>query len=459
MAGIWIPAGVAREEPIRAFFGQAEPITAIYGQGVASGLLENTWVLPLSGGELIFWPSKASFIRHAAAGLDYRPTPWVQLTAPGRDPEGLPRWTRPDYDPAAREWMISVVAPFRQQGQRAGSVGHDLLIRNLLRWLVPLHRPSHAGLMARPLYVVGGDGRLLVQEGSRSPFGGRLPEGHRRVLETPPSGARVFTVPMGADHLIVARLPRLEARAVYRVDGKAIAALVSQDLNGLQLAVTLFMALLLLVGFLLVSREISFRHREQHLLEERKQQLEQVVNSRTRELAEANRELSRLATLDGLTGVGNRRSFEQKLAKDWADSRRRQEPLALVMVDVDHFKLYNDSFGHPAGDDCLRAVAAVLQSCLRRPEDGTYRYGGEEFVLLLANTDAEGAAHCAEQARRTLAELALPHPLGLVTASLGVASVVPPPDSEDHEAAGLVAAADAALYRAKQQGRDRVELA
>jgi len=236
------------------------------------------------------------------------------------------------------------------------------------------------------------------------------------------------------------------------VDGSAIQALVGQELRALHLGVALFMGLLLL----LVSREISFRRREQRSLEQRNRDLELEVQARTQELAAANQELSQLAAQDALTGVGNRRSFEQALAQAWAHSRRRQEPIALVMVDVDHFKQYNDSLGHPAGDDCLRQVAALLQTGLHRPEDRVFRYGGEEFVLLLTATDVNGAVHCSEQLRRAVEARALPHPHGVVTISLGVASTIPDQRSSDGEAMQLLARADSALYRAKEEGRNRL---
>ena len=466
-AGIWLPPSVSLTASTRAFFGVAQPITSLFGLGVSSLVLENTWVLPLRGGELIFWPSKPDFIRQAAADLDYRPTPWVQLTSPQRNPAGQPRWTQPDYDPAARDWLISVVAPFHQHGRWAGSVGHDLLMKDLLRWLIPIHAASRSELLTEPLYLVDGDGRLLVHAATGVRPEARLPERHRKVLQPAPAGARVFTLNLGDDHLIVARLPRLEARAVYRVNVGAIQRLVSRELSGLQLGVTLFMALLLSLGLLLVSREMAFRRREQQLLEERNRDLEQVVQARTCELAAANAKLAAQAAQDGLTGVGNRRCLEDQLHQAWANARRRREPLALVMLDVDHFKIYNDTFGHPAGDGCLRDVAAVLRESLHRPQDGVFRYGGEEFVLLLPNTNAHGALHCAEQLRAAVEHRALPHPEGVVTISLGVATALPfssadldGPGAEDVEAdspAALLSRADVALYRAKQQGRNRVQ--
>ena len=266
----------------------------------------------------------------------------------------------------------------------------------------------------------------------------------------------MFSLKLGDDQLLVARLSRLNAIAVYKVDGSAIQALVGRELRALHLGVALFMGLLLLLGLLLVSREISFRRREQRSLEQRNRDLELQVQARTQELAAANQELSQLAAQDALTGVGNRRSFEQALAQAWANSRRRQEPIALVMVDVDHFKQYNDSLGHPAGDDCLRQVAALLQEGLRRPEDRVFRYGGEEFVLLLTATDVNGAVHCSEQLRRAVEARALPHPHGVVTISLGVVSTIADQRSSDGEAMQLLARADGALYRAKQEGRNRL---
>lgn len=359
-AGIWIPPTTAISRRSSAFFAQAQPATSLFGLGVSSLMLESTWVLPLSGGIIVFWPTKPDFVRRAEGDLDYRPTPWVQLTAPAVNPHGRPRWTQPDYDPAARDWLISVVAPFHQGGRWAGAVGHDLLLRDLLRWLIPLDRPARAGLQAQPLYVVAGDGRLLVQGPNDARSQARLPTSHQRVLQPAPSDQRVFSTDLGGEHLIVARLPRLGARAVYRVETAAIQGVVRRGMNAVQLGVTLFMGLLSGIALLVLSREASFRRRERRLLEERNRDLEQLVASRTQELADANLELSQLAAEDSLTGVGNRRSFEQALARAWAEGRRRQEPLSLVMLDVDHFKTYNDSLGHPAGDACLRELVAVL---------------------------------------------------------------------------------------------------
>ncbi len=173
-------------------------------------------------------------------------------------------------------------------------------------------------------------------------------------------------------------------------------------------------------------------------------------------LEQANQELQRLATLDGLTHIANRRHFDDYLAQEWQRGIRDQSPLALIMADVDFFKAYNDHYGHQAGDDCLRRVAAVLQHTVHRPADLVARYGGEEFALILPNTDLAGARKVAEQVLLDVSSKHIPYPDSPIsdqlTLSLGVVSLVP---TTDLVTATLIAIADAALYKAKQDGRDR----
>lgn len=160
--------------------------------------------------------------------------------------------------------------------------------------------------------------------------------------------------------------------------------------------------------------------------------------------------LRELAFIDGLTGVHNRRHFDDRFLAETRRAQRTRSPLAVALADVDHFKRYNDALGHLAGDDCLRRVAAALRSCLRRPTDLLARYGGEEFVCLLPDTDLAGAIGVAQLMEETVRGLALPHPgvQGRVTISLGVAAGLPTD--------GLLDAADRALYLAKAAGRSRV---
>ena len=168
-------------------------------------------------------------------------------------------------------------------------------------------------------------------------------------------------------------------------------------------------------------------------------------------------ELLERSLRDGLTSVWNRRAFDERLAEAWRVASRNGRPLAVLMIDVDHFKAYNDSLGHPAGDECLRLVAAALGGGVLRAASLLARYGGEEFVALLAEADAVGARAVGERLRQAVLALALPHPAssagGLVSVSIGAASHRP---GEGGSAEALMAAADAALYRAKQRGRDRV---
>ena len=167
--------------------------------------------------------------------------------------------------------------------------------------------------------------------------------------------------------------------------------------------------------------------------------------------------LRRMALIDGLTGVANRRQFDTLLSAEWRRCGRSGQSLSLIMIDVDHFKRYNDSYGHQQGDVCLRAVAAAIQAALRRPHDLAARYGGEEFACLLPDTALEGALLKAAEIEAAVRALALEHADaevgGIVTVSVGVAGVAAPRHLIE---SALVEAADAQLYRAKREGRARV---
>ena len=166
-------------------------------------------------------------------------------------------------------------------------------------------------------------------------------------------------------------------------------------------------------------------------------------------------QLQRLSQQDGLTGLYNRRFFDHQLASEWRRLRRHNAALTLLMLDIDHFKAYNDLLGHLAGDDVLQQVAEVLQKCLQREGDAACRYGGEEFAIILANTDLSSGAHVAARVHQQLAELNISHPgspIGCVTLSIGLACIEP---SQDNQPYMLIAQSDQALYQAKHQGRNR----
>lgn len=185
--------------------------------------------------------------------------------------------------------------------------------------------------------------------------------------------------------------------------------------------------------------------------------LKKQVDSRTWELEQMNEKLRLMATVDGLTGVMNRRCFDEMLDREWKRSLREKVPVAIVMVDVDYFKKYNDTYGHQAGDECLRQVAEAMEKRVHRPSDYAARYGGEEFVLLLSNTSLDGAIKVAEDIRLLIENLKLPHAASevssYVTISLGVMTLIPDAGMQISE---VVRKADQALYYAKRRGRNRV---
>lgn len=183
-----------------------------------------------------------------------------------------------------------------------------------------------------------------------------------------------------------------------------------------------------------------------------------VVQMRVRnhlELKRARDLLARQAHFDTLTGLANRRHFDEKMETELRRSHRMREPLSLILIDVDHFKQFNDRYGHQAGDDCLREVAGAIAGSLNRPADLAARYGGEEFACVLPGSALDGAERVAEAVRLAILGLNIPHvgsPHLNVTASLGVASCRPDPDTA---ARTLIQTADACLYKAKASGRNR----
>jgi diguanylate cyclase (GGDEF)-like protein len=184
--------------------------------------------------------------------------------------------------------------------------------------------------------------------------------------------------------------------------------------------------------------------------------LEKNVVERTRELWEANQRLEVLSNTDALTGLVNRRHFMEALDREWARAMRSATWIAIAMIDVDHFKKYNDHYGHLGGDACLRQVATALQSSVRQHVDIAARYGGEEFVVIMPGVDSDMARLVAERVRGAVSSLGVPHAhsdFGRVSVSIGIAAVMP---SGDMIAEELIHLADGALYDAKRSGRDRV---
>jgi len=198
-------------------------------------------------------------------------------------------------------------------------------------------------------------------------------------------------------------------------------------------------------------------HSRAYVLQQQRDEAYRALSESQQLLVEANLELVRLTNVDGLTGLSNRRYFDEYLERQWKQAIRDQTPFSVLMIDVDDFKRYNDRYGHLGGDEVLKRVAGLIMKSTERPADLAARYGGEEFVVILPATPAEGAQAVAENIRRSIDELRIPHESAStcahVTVSIGCASVVP--RASEHFLL-LLETADAALYEAKRGGRNRV---
>ena len=190
---------------------------------------------------------------------------------------------------------------------------------------------------------------------------------------------------------------------------------------------------------------------------DRRQAREHQLETRNQELQTVNQELLQLSLVDPVTGIANRRHFDEMMDRAWRSAARHRFEIGFILMDIDFFKGYNDHLGHPAGDDCLRRVANELAAGLLRPDDFLGRYGGEEFALILPRTDLTSAAVVADRLRSNVESLGILHPAspaaGYVTISQGLACAVPAPESAP---ASLIALADEALYEAKRCGRNQL---
>jgi len=261
------------------------------------------------------------------------------------------------------------------------------------------------------------------------------------------------------------------ARKIYEINSDTAISALNGELTSMADAFEQARLISLIVRAaalgLLLWAGLMFSRRLRHELEEQARlkdtisvanlHLEDMVQARTAELEQANRKLADLSATDGLTGLANRRRFDEVLQSEWQRAKRQGLPLAVAMIDVDEFKAYNDHFGHQAGDDVLRRIATILQENIQRSSDFTARYGGEEFVIILPRMHREEATALVETIRRAVQAEGLKHTdqslTGVVTISIGITARIPQPG---FDAEGLLREADAALYAAKRHGRNRV---
>lgn len=214
------------------------------------------------------------------------------------------------------------------------------------------------------------------------------------------------------------------------------------------------------VKYQLLLQDMQDQLQQQNLLLEKQNvQLQDEIKRRKRieiALAQANRKFRQLASQDGLTGIANRRHFDRYLRQEWHRAIREHQPISLILCDVDCFKFYNDSYGHPSGDMCLVKIAETINQAVKRPADLVSRYGGEEFAVILPNTELSGALQVAQEIQKQVRSIKIPHKTSTVdqyiTLSMGMHSLSPLLESTEID---LLNAADQALYHAKQTGRNR----
>lgn len=356
-------------------------------------------------------------------------------------------------------------------------VGHPVRSRSTGVWVLPISRRidnadgSFGGVALVTLKVnfferiydelnVGRTGTVLLalEDGTviyRRPF-------DEKLIGTNLSGGAVFQAirkqPAGSAFL-VARVDNIERLYSFRrVDDFAFVIAVGQTKDELlgnwkRSSILIGLAVLLIGAMFAVFARKLIR---QFIIRDR---LDAKLRAFSHDLQRDNLGLQELAHTDKLTGLANRRRFDEMLEHELHRAQRAGTPLALVLLDVDFFKKYNDRYGHLAGDACLQAVARVLASRVNRNRDLPARYGGEEFAVVLPNTDLDGAMAVAERLRHDIEGLQLPHqdsPCGVVTASLGVAALTSELDAVQ-DAAGLVTRADRHLYQAKHAGRNRID--
>lgn len=394
------------------------------------------------------------------------------------------------YDPSGAWVVNSLTSPLskannadreyfiyhRDHPGRQVHIGQPVQSRSTGNWVLPLSRRlqsadgNFAGVILATIKIdffqsfynafnIGNNGAILLATGAgqlvvRRPF-------KQGLIGSDISQGPVFDMMRGKEPrgtaMLVSKIDHIERMYSYQhlasYPMTVAAALAKQEILAPWRASTQFEASA--IGALMcIIMFAAWKLYTQILIRDR---LEHALRLAQHELERNNGTLQDLALKDGLTGLGNRRHFDLRLGAEFARAARCGAPLALVLIDVDHFKRYNDTYGHDAGDQCLKAVSTVVGQFCRRPGDEAARFGGEEFVLLLPETDGDGALAVAAALCKKIELLALPHATsghGFVSVSAGVYSCTPAPG---HTERTLIDAADRGLYRAKGAGRNRAQ--
>jgi diguanylate cyclase (GGDEF)-like protein len=418
---------------------QFEQLTRQYGAAWRDRAI-NTYLIAPENAAVVYWPEVPGPLM-VPGDFDVHDEVFFYLSDRAHDPMRQTLWTNVYHDPASPDWIVSVVTPVDDvAGNQIATIGHDIILTDLVQ------RTLQDRLTGTYNLIFSDDGHLIVHP----EFGEAIQakDGKLTIQDVnQPHLNRIF-------QQVIAQSPSLgeaEARVInHAIEGEflAVTRLAGPNWN----FVTVYPQTLLQPEALTAAKFILGSGLTSLLVE-----VVLIYRGLREQVAIPLEELQQLSLLDGLTQVGNRRKFDHYLEQEWKRlQRQKEESLSLILCDVDYFKLYNDHYGHQAGDLCLQEVAQVLRQVLKRPSDLVARYGGEEFAVILPMTDQAGAIVIAHHIQQAIHQLQLPHaasPVGqIVTVSMGICTLSPDLAMPLEQ---LIATADKALYQAKQQGRDR----
>jgi diguanylate cyclase (GGDEF)-like protein len=434
---------LGRNQPLtpalRQKLAQFEQLTVQYGAAWRDRAI-NTYLIAPENAAVVYWPEVPGPLM-VPGDFDVHHEVFFYLSDRDHDPTRQTMWTEVYHDPASPDWIVSVVTPVDDAiGNHIATIGHDVILTDLIQ------RTIQDRLTGTYNLIFSDDGHLIVHP----EFGEAIQakDGKLTIQDVnQPHLNRIFQQVMAQS----IALGQEDARVInHAIDGEflAVTRLAGPNWN----FVTVYPQTLLRPAALTAAKFILGSGLVSLLIE-----VVLIYRGLRDQVATPLEELQQLSLLDGLTQVGNRRKFDDYLEQEWKRlQRQKADSLSLILCDVDYFKLYNDRYGHQAGDLCLQKVAQVLQQTLKRPSDLVTRYGGEEFAVILPMTDAAGAITIATAIQQAIHELQLPHEASqvcqFVTISMGLSTLQPDLAMSLDQ---LIASADKALYQAKQQGRDR----